>query len=137
MTLHRGPGRRSYYRLAVWVGYWIALFGITHIPVKSLGRIGFHYADKFVHLILYFLLVWLGGRYLMTLGRAPSTLTLLACAGIYGVFAALDEWSQQYVGRSMSLGDWLADAIGIALATLWLIYRRRYYTVPDPNPAVQ
>ena len=132
-TLQSLPGRRSYYRLAAWVGYWLGLFVINHIPLRGLGRLGFHHADKIIHLVLYFLLVWLGGRYLFVAGRAPSKATLLYCAGMYGVFAAFDEWLQQYTHRTMSLGDWLADAAGIVLATLWLIYRRRSITVPDPN----
>ncbi len=125
MALHGGPNRRSYYRLAVWVGYWLGLFVMTHIPVKNLGPLRFNQADKVVHFIMYFLLVWLGGRYLLARKRAPSTAMLLGCAVGYLLFAALDEWSQQFVRRHMSLHDWLADAAGIVLATLWLIYRKR------------
>jgi hypothetical protein len=132
MTLDGGQGRRPHHRLWVWLGYWLGLFFITHVPVVGVERLSFDYADKVIHLLLYFLLTWLGGRYWFVAGRAVSTATLIVYAGMYGVYAAFDEWLQQFVGRTMSLGDWLADAAGIVLATLWLVHRRRSSRVTDP-----
>jgi len=137
MTPNLNPRPRSKQYLWLWLGYWLGLFIVMHVPVAGLRHLRFHYADKIVHLVLYSLLVWLGGRFLFVAGRVPSTATLLGCAGMYGVFAACDEWLQQFVGRTMSLGDWLADAAGIALATTWLVYRRRSIMVPDPKGKIR
>jgi len=96
----------------------------------------FNYADKIIHLVLYFLLAWLGGRYFFVAGRAVSIAKLVAFAGIYGLYAAFEEWSQKFVGRTMSLGDWLTDAVGILLATLLLALQRRSNTDPGPGRRV-
>ena len=103
-----------------------------HVPTASLRPLRFNYADKTIHLVLYFLLVWLGGRYFFVAGRQVSIAKLVAFAGIYGLYAAFEEWSQQFVHRTMSLGDWLTDVAGIILATLLLALRRRSTAVPDP-----
>ena len=105
-----------------------------HVPVVGVRPLSVDYVDKFIHFALYALLVCLGGRYSFGAGRAVSTATLLGYAGMYAAYAAFDEWLQQFVGRTMSLGDWLADAVGIVLATLWLTLRCRSSAVTDPGP---
>ena len=132
MTLNGTKPRRSHRRLWVWLGYWFGLFVITHTPVVGGGRLSFDYADKIIHFTLYFLLAWLGGKYLFVAGQTPSTPRLIAYAGLFAGYAAFDEWLQQFVGRTMSLGDWLADVAGIILATFWLICRRRSTPIPEP-----
>lgn len=133
MTLDGGQGRRSLLRLWVWLGFWLGLFVMTHVPVVGGGILSFDFADKIIHLVLYSLLVWLGGRYLIVTDRVQSASTLIVFAGIYAAYAAFDEWSQQFVGRTTSLGDWFADALGIVLATFWLVLRRRSSAVPGPS----
>ena len=104
-----------------------------HVPTTGLRRLSFNYADNIIHLVLYYLLVWLGGRYMFATGRVVSIAKLVGYAGIYGLYAAFEEWSQQFVGRSMSFSDWLTDVIGISLATAWLVFRRRSNAAPDPG----
>jgi hypothetical protein len=133
MTPHNSHQPRSNRSLGVWLGYWLGLFIITHLPLVSGGHFHFRYADKIVHFVLYFFLAYLGGRYLFAIGRARSTISLIGYAGMYAAYGAFDEWSQQYTGRTMSFTDWLADAGGIVLATVWLVRQRRPSTVPDPN----
>lgn len=133
MTHDLNPRPRSKLRLWLWLGYWLALFIGMHVPVAGLRPLSFNYADKIIHLVLYFLLVWLGGRYLFVAGQAVSIAKLAGHAGVYFMCAAFDEWSQQFVGRTMSLSDWLTDVAGISLATLWLAFRLRSKAVPGPN----
>lgn len=81
--------------------------------------------DKLVHLGLYSVLgatlAWAGAR-----GRGRSAVTLLLAGAGYG---ALDEWHQALVpGRDPSLGDWIADAVGVVLGFLLL---RFYLGRPD------
>lgn len=51
--------------------------------------------------------------------RAPrwSGRALLVALLVAVVYGALDEVHQSFVGRDMSLGDWVADAVGAILAT--------------------
>jgi VanZ family protein len=110
--------------LWLWVGYWVTLFAATHVPMPSTGRVPVRYGDKILHFGLYFLLAWLGGRYLRASRRHVSLVLLLAWAAAYTAYAGLDEWLQQFVGRSMSLGDWVADVVGLAAATATLAAAR-------------
>jgi len=136
MTHNLEPRPRSKQFLCIWLGYWLGLFIVMHVPVAGLRHLSFNYADKIIHLVLYFLLAWLGGRYFFVAGRAVSIAKLAGYALIYGLYAAFEEWSQQFVGRTMSLGDWLTDAAGISLATLFLALRRRSNAVPGPTRQV-
>ena len=70
-------------------------------------------ADKLVHvglfLILGFSLAW--GKVRTGLG-VPGVLLLLIGVG----YGALDEWHQSFVpGRTVSMGDWVADSAGVML----------------------
>ena len=67
----------------------------------------------------------LGGRYLRLAHDPVSAARLVAWVGVYAAYGAVDEWLQSHVGRTMSVGDWLADVAGVAIATGVLIYRRR------------
>ena len=131
--LYPRPRSKQLLWLWLWLGYWLGLFIVMHVPVDRLRPLRFNNADKIIHLVLYFLLVWLGGRYLFVAGRAVSIAKLVGYAVIYGLYAAFEEWLQKYTHRTMSFADWLADAVGICLATLLLALRRRSNAVPDPR----
>ncbi len=107
-------------RLILWLGVWIILFTLTHTRAIGSGRFEFDYADTAAHCVLYFLLTWLGARYLAVRG-ALTPRTLLGWAAVYAVYAVVDEWSQRFVGRTPSVFDWWADMVGVAAATLWLL----------------
>lgn len=107
-----------------WVGFWVALFVATHVPVSSAGPLPLRHGDKVLHFGLYFLLAYLGGRYHRAIGRLSLT-RLLVWAVAYCAYAALDEWLQQFVKRGMSLTDWVWDVIGVLVATAILATTRR------------
>ena len=122
----------------VWVGYWIALFVATHVPDTGTGTMGVDHADKVVHVAMYYLLVWLGGRYLYPgLGRGlpcpNAARTLWVWAAVYCAYGGADEWLQQFVSRTPSLGDWVADSAGIIGATLWLTWSRPTRRLSEPG----
>ncbi len=83
-------------------------------------------ADKFVHgglyLILGLSLAWGKGR--TGLG-VPGVLLLLIGVG----YGALDEWHQSFVpGRTVSMGDWVADSAGVMLGlVLFSRFSRRLH----------
>ncbi|MEX2181039.1 MAG: VanZ family protein [Gemmatimonadaceae bacterium] len=91
----------------------------TSWPDLDLGRIP-NQLDKLGHLLMYGVF---GALVLRATSRPRSWATLVwAWVGI-ALFAALDEWHQEFIsGRGASLGDWAADVVG-ALAGL-VIARR-------------
>lgn len=115
--------------LLVWLGFWMALFVSTHIPVPDTGPFTIGRFDKLIHFGLFSVLTWLAARYFDSTGRS-SVRTLLVWAMIFTAYAALDEWLQQFVGRSMTLGDWVADTLGVATATLGLCVLARRISEP-------
>jgi len=91
--------------------------GGAHLPVR--------YVDKIVHFGLYCLLVLLGGRALAMGTKRLAISTILTWSLVYAGYALVDEWLQQFVGRTMSAGDWMADAAGILAGTSVLLFVHR------------
>ena len=110
------PRRRLLRRL--WIGYWILLFTLTHVPIDAAGAIPVPDADKIAHFGCYGLLAYLSGRYWASAERRRTLIRLIGWAVVYAAYGAFDEWLQQFVGRTMSLYDWLANLGGIALGTI-------------------
>ncbi len=104
----------------VWLGYWSALFVATHLPRPPDVTFGVRHGDKVLHFLVYFVLTLLGGRHLRAMRRSSSGVVLLRWAAVYAAYAVFDEWLQHYVRRSMTLGDWIADVLGVLAATLLL-----------------
>lgn len=117
-------------------GWWAALawaaviLVATSIPGRDLPR-AFPGADKLVHLALYAPLGVLVGRALRREGRRVElAATTLLWAGTLALFAAVDEWHQDFIpGRSSDRIDWLADVVastaGLILATTSLRSEQR------------
>ena len=104
----------------LWLGYWAALFVLTHLPMPTAPRVVPEGGDKVIHFGLYLALTLLGGRQLRAGGRRPSVAVLIAWAVVYACYGGLDEWLQRFVGRTPALGDWLANLGGVAAGTLLL-----------------
>ena len=123
----RHGSRRSgtLWRLALWIGYWVALFVVTHRPLGAGTGLLPPGADKVIHFALYFVLVILGGWNLRSAGRRSSLGTLIAWAGVYAAYAGIDEWLQQFVERTPSFWDWAADVAGVATGTVVLAWKGR------------
>lgn len=98
------------------VGYWIALFVGTHLPVTQVHIKG---NDKLLHYAAYS-----GLALLLTLvlnWRAKGGLRLGHCLlVIFGlaVFGGFDELTQPWVNRQADWLDWFADLAGIVTGTL-------------------
>ena len=101
---------------ARWVAVlaWAAVILVaTSLPGRLVPP-AFPYADKLVHLAAYAVLGGLVARALRA-GRpgSPGARTLVGAAAAVALFAAGDEWHQQFIpGRSGDPTDWLADLIG-------------------------
>jgi len=104
--------------------YWVFLFCATHLPRPSLP-VQFAENDKLVHFLAFGLLAFLFWRFARTFNRDLSPrFVWLALVSLMG-YAALDEYLQQFVNRSTSFIDWLADLAGTALVLAVLEAHRR------------
>ena len=121
MTMSRDPLRRRFRWLMAWLAYWVGLFVLMHVPITRYPLLTHPGSDKAIHFVLYGLLTWLGGRYQIARMDPPRGLVLVGWAIGYAIFCAFDEWLQQFVGRTASLVDWLADVMGVAVGTTVLI----------------
>lgn len=100
---------------------------IPNPPVPS----GVARFDKVVHFAMYAvlagLLLW------ATRGSRPTALAVLATLLVVSAYGALDEWHQQFIpGRTMELGDWLADSFGALLGAAAAAFTIRART-PSPS----
>lgn len=116
--------------------YWAFIFVLTHVPGS--GRDSHLGLDKIAHFLAYLgLAVLLGGIAVSWRGFSIASLVCVwILVAIYGVF---DEVSQKFVaGRTCSLYDWLADALGsltgilLIAAARGLISRSARAAVPPP-----
>lgn len=97
----------------------------TSLPSSQLPDSGVPHVDKAMHLALYAVLGALVARALARgRTRRPTAGAMIAAVVALAIFAALDEWHQQWVpGRSADALDWCADMIGGTFALL-LVARR-------------
>ncbi|MHC4697691.1 MAG: VanZ family protein [Planctomycetota bacterium] len=130
--MQHSKGRpRTTWSLSLWIGYWAALFVVTHRPLGAGVDLLVPGADKVIHSALYFVLALLGGWHMRSKGRRPSWTHLIAWAGVYAAYAGFDEWLQQFVERTPSLWDWIADVAGVAAATVILARKGRSDAVSE------
>ncbi len=88
------------------------LFVLTHIPQRHVpAELGFWDFDKSLHVAAYGLLTFFWLKAL----RAPGAAVLTLVGAALAAFGAVDEYTQQFVGRSASAGDWLANVVGVSL----------------------
>lgn len=112
--------RKATWALVVWVGFWLTIFALTHTPVPR-GIKVVRFTDKIFHFVVFAALTWLGARWRRLSKGAVGRIELLVWAGIYLIYAALDEWLQTFVRRGASLYDWIADAAGVLVMTAYLL----------------
>ncbi|MBP7051180.1 MAG: VanZ family protein [Phycisphaerae bacterium] len=96
---------------------------LTHIPQEVMPKVlNRHLLDKVEHVGAYGLITIL---FLLSLpnggSRIPAVVGLLVLAGV----GILDETTQPLVNRIASVGDYASDLIGIALACLVFLVKKR------------
>ena len=104
--------------------YWIFLCCTTHFPSLHL-TIGPDTKGWAAHLGGFGLLAFLFWRFVETFRRPLSgRFVWIAAAGLV-LYAAADEYFQQFTGRSTDLDDWLSNVVAIAAVFAVLEWRRR------------
>jgi len=102
----------------LWVAWWFLAFTLTHLPPGKLGMPLFSGADKVVHFGLFLVLSLLGGGARRSARGRLSVGTALWLGLLLTSYAALDEGTQRYVGRTPSVYDWFADVAGIVIGEI-------------------
>lgn len=106
-------------------GYWLALFVGTHLPPTFPGLPGDN-SDKLVHAAAFAGLAWLlATAWQSSVGRLNGRHLRFAWLAVV-LYGAADELTQLLVGRSATMGDWLADAAGAALGlVIFAVWQRK------------
>ena len=102
----------------LWAAFILLLTSIPGSDIPHVSFMSFRDSDKLVHGTMYAIFAFLAVRSLIRAGRPLRQAVLVVMLGI-AIFAALDEWHQQFIpGRSMDVLDWLADISGATIGTL-------------------
>lgn len=109
-------GVRAWAPALIWA---VVLFGLSSRPSLPVGLGGG--LDKFAHFGAFAVLGFLLAR-----GAIASNLSIVWPLLIGLVYGASDEIHQHFVpGRYPDPADWIADALGVAVACI-LVYRGRF-----------
>lgn len=109
--------------------YWVFLFCVTHLPKLELP-LRVPQPDKLAHFVAFGLLAFLLWKFAESYRRPVAAGFCWRALLILLAYAAVDEWLQQFVGRSTSLIDFLADAAGIGVVLTLLEWHRRRAAAP-------
>lgn len=102
----------------LWAAFILLLTSIPGSDIPHVSLLSFRGSDKLVHATMYAIFALLATHSLLRAGRPLRQVVLTVILGI-ALFAALDEWHQQFIpGRSMDLFDWLADIFGATMGIL-------------------
>lgn len=104
-----------FWRIALPV-FWVVCFAMTHYPRLTIP-IGPESSDKWLHGSGFALLTFLFWRNFAAMGGVFSLRFVLIAVTVLLGYAAVDEFTQQFVQRSTDFYDWCADSTGV-LATL-------------------
>jgi len=106
-------------------GYVLLIFAVSSIPSLTAPGPDFVPKDKIAHVVEYFVLgvlLFRGIGWTVTPSRAATFGFLFAVGASVG---ALDEIYQSFVpGRMMSILDWYADALGVAVGCGVFVFTR-------------
>jgi len=105
---------------ALWIAYWALLAVLTHWPAPEGFRWPIKGGDRIVHVLIFFSLTLLGGRAIHLRGKLNAR-TVVAWGCVYSIYAVLDEATQPWFRRTASVNDWLADLLGVLLASSILL----------------
>ncbi|MGE3182828.1 MAG: VanZ family protein [Phycisphaerae bacterium] len=122
------PQRKPFDRWRHWYSrvfpaYLVFLFLVQHLPHP--GALPGGASDKHVHVIAFGVLAFFFWRFIeATTGRISHQFILVAIPLLL-LYAAFDEYTQQYFDRSTDIADWIADALGIVVVCALLEWHRR------------
>src|SRR4030042_3775122 len=99
------------------------VFSFTHIPHHLLPvLLQMNGLDKVLHALAYGIITFL---FILSLRVSHNSMFNLILLLTILAFAAVDELTQNFVGRTVSLYDWIADFAGIVFAQSIFLYHNR------------
>lgn len=102
--------------------WWAIIWIVSSIPSKDLPSIQVLSIDKLAHAAVYFILGWLLDTWLLRKQVRPSMRRWFFVAVLLS--ALLDEYHQHLIlGRSVTIYDFFANALGLSMAYLAGNYR--------------
>ncbi len=128
----RGP------RLWVWAAFMLGAFTATHTPASAMPVFTSWINDKAQH-VAAFALLGVVTFWMATVAPTHSLRTAAASAVGLMLYAAADEWTQPWVGRTCEWSDWLADGVGAwagAFSARWWFRRRHSGHAAEPPESV-
>ena len=117
---------RTHWELAALLAlpvYWVLLFVATHYPSVQIPT-KIEYRDKVIHFTAFGLLALLYWSFVRARGPLGGRFVWVT-GGVLIVYAAIDEYLQQFFGRHTDIMDYLANVAGISVALIVLELRRR------------
>ncbi|MDD5437500.1 MAG: VanZ family protein [Candidatus Omnitrophica bacterium] len=113
---------RSWIPVLLWAA---AVFWLSSIPGNDIPDIEIPFADKLIHFSEYFILGLLtlraGVRSFPNINLAKLIVLFIIILSLY---AALDEWHQNFIpGRTADIKDLIVDIIGAGAGMI--LYKRR------------
>jgi hypothetical protein len=104
----------------------MALFVGTHLP-SGVASLPGRPLDKVPHFVGFAGLAVILAMAWQTAAGKLAARHRCAVWIVVALYGALDEWTQSFVGRQSSVGDWIADVLGagVALAALHVWHRQR------------
>ena len=137
MKLYLLLHRCRYAVLALLVLLWAAAFTLTHLPPGDVPN--FHVGDKTLHLVGFTGLASAFGVTMLAYG-VPRRRRLMWMIAVLLTYAAADELTQPFAGRTADLHDWLFDAAGtlIAVAVVegvaWMVGKQQQMKARKTKP---
>jgi VanZ family protein len=101
--------------------WYILIWVLSSMPSDSLPPVGELGLDKIAHLTVYLVLALLVNQCIRSNGISPAKASVLYMGLL--VSAGLEEWHQVFIqGRSVSIYDFLANAMGLCIGYALLRY---------------
>lgn len=123
--MHRKIGRFKSITLPL-ILWWGIMFVVTTIPSSAVPHEALFGFDKVIHTFMYCGLTLLFVRYLLYCKKYSFVKSLRISVLVILIYGVFDELHQPLVGRVASVADYLADAVGVFLASLVLMVVRGF-----------
>ena len=112
--------------LTLTICYTLVLAILSLISIKSLPKLGSNFDDKIFHVFAYALLVLLWHGTLHSLKIARPILIAVCFSIVYGMIIEILQ-GQLTTVRNLDILDILANCIGVTIASLFIVLKRRTF----------
>ncbi|MBE9490310.1 MAG: VanZ family protein [Bacteroidetes bacterium] len=112
--------------LTLAICYTLVLAVLSLVNIKSLPKLGSNFDDKIFHVFAYTVLVLLWYFTLHSLKTAKPILIAVCFSIVYGIIIEVLQ-GQLTTVRNLDVLDILANCIGVAIASLFIMLKNRTF----------